>query len=327
MSLGDAVRCVRCGTELSPALDGCLTCGQPGPWSADTTGDWSVQLGPITSQKFRDHAVEQLRRLDPHVDGGRVASQLQRGHVRVASNLTQDSADALVRAFGAQETLAKTVSSTSPPPPRSGPNPGAMLLVMAGMVILGSVAVTLITVLGGLIGLAIGVVLLLGLFAAMAVVFGRMIFAGKSAVAGKDLMSLPVAPAVPQGAAGLVHRLHEAAATRGSDQERVLEAGRRALRLLARLADPDDFAARIAGGAEGELGLVAADAARAVVDLAEGEDGPLQGGENAKLTRLIDVVDKASATIDASSGNGTDENDIAQQLEEQVAAVQAQRAQ
>mgnify|MGYP006928306209 CR=1 FL=1 len=326
MMPGDSVVCVRCATELSPALDACLTCGQPGPWSADSSGDWSLQIGPITSQKFRDHAVEQLRRLDPHVDGARVARQLKGGTVRVASNLTRASAQALADAFGAQQTLAKAVASNervSALPKRRI----SVTLVFAGIaVVFASVFATVAVMLVGAAGLALAMFLMVAVFGGLGALVMQSVRSAKAVTIAEDLMSLPVSPAVPQGAAGLTQRLHVAAEKRGADAERVREAGRRALRLLSRLADPDDFAARIAGGAEGDLGIVAADAAREVVAIAEAGAGELGSQERARMERLLEALDGAAANLDADT-DSSKSNDSAQQLEEQAEAVQARSAQ
>lgn len=325
--IDDSPLCVRCGTRLSPALDGCLTCGQPGAWSADTSGEWALVLGPVTSQRFRDQAVDQLRRLDPHLNATSAARRLANGPIRVASNLTRESAEALAEAFGTKETLAKAVPANERPTSTGGSNTLVTAGAVAAMVVLGSMALTLMALLG-LVGVVIGAVLLLVLLAAMAVFFGRMILKKNAAVPEHDLMVLPVSPAVPQRAAGLVSRLHAGAATRGSDEDRVKEAGLSALRLLARLADPDDFAARIAGGADSELGEVAADAAREAVALAEASDGELSSQERARLTRLESVVGRAVARLDAPADVPAQEIDmeLAESLEEQIEAAHAQSA-
>jgi hypothetical protein len=192
---------------------------------------------------------------------------------------------------------------------------------LSGAATLGVIALLVATAGSLMMGvfLAGGASLAILVFAA--VVLGVAIRHRKVSSTPAPLTTLGVAPVVPQGAQGLVRRLHAAAQAAGDDEEVALESGRAALRLLARLSDPEDFAARIAGGADGPLGKIAADAAREIVTITEAAQGGLTSEDQKRIDRVAGAVRDAERELASSEETQGDSIDA---LEEQVEAVRTQ---
>jgi len=191
------------------------------------------------------------------------------------------------------------------------------LVGAAGIAVVGLVAGFLGTLMWGVGGVVLGLMLLA--VAATVLVFG--IRRTSVSTPPNDLLVLPVAPDVPQRAQGLVRRLHLICQERGESADEGLEIGLSAFRLLARLSDPEDFSARIAGGAQGQLGDLAGSSAREVVDLLEAGRGAVSSQESARLHRLKNIIEDTGSRLDTIEIDEPAESDSIAALEAQLASV------
>ena len=107
--------CLRCGGVVPVPFDVCHRCGGRVLVGDLDGADFSVEAGPVASQRFRDEAVGKVRAVAEGVDAAAASRALQAGRVRVVEGLARDTAEALRDALGPRETAAPVAEGATPP--------------------------------------------------------------------------------------------------------------------------------------------------------------------------------------------------------------------
>ena len=96
-------------------FDVCHRCGGRVLLSALEGPEFSVEAGPVASQRFRREAVEKLRMAARGVDAARAGRALRAHRVRVVEGLSRETAEDLRDALGPRETAAAVAEGPTPP--------------------------------------------------------------------------------------------------------------------------------------------------------------------------------------------------------------------
>ena len=259
-----------------------MTCGAAALFQPLAGGEFGVDVGPVLSMQFRAQAIEKLRAT--HLLGmnpQKADKAMRDGTVRVAEDLDQGTADAMVAMLGRKETSATRVKGPRVKKGLGGALFGGLPLLSLG----GGIA---LTVLWSPIGLAIGGVLAIAL--------------GWTGANRRQVLlgSLAIGPEMPHGGEGLARRLGASAQALGeADKEMVLATGRAAFDLLARLSVIDDMSAMIAGGPQGKMGAIAVKIVSQALRIAEDRArAGLRDEDQHSLRRLAAGAHAAIAKID-----------------------------
>lgn len=150
--------CLSCDQPVLPMLDVCLACGGRAAYQSVKEAEYGVDVGPVSSQNFRNRVVELLARLFPEIRRERIDQMISEHRVRVCGNLEKDIAEALVAKLGRQETQAAVVMG--PPLNESGivvgfrqPWPYLSLVVGIGLALLVHFWLGIVLGIGGAVGL------------------------------------------------------------------------------------------------------------------------------------------------------------------------------
>jgi hypothetical protein len=98
-----------CGLVVPVPLDFCLHCGGQPLYAQNVTGEWGVELGPVTSMEFRSEVVTYLHFSLVGVDPNEVEVSLKKSRCRAVSGLSQELAEALAARLNPQKTAAVAV--------------------------------------------------------------------------------------------------------------------------------------------------------------------------------------------------------------------------
>jgi len=280
--------CLACNEAIPSPLDVCLRCEHGAALYAVPGGQWAVEIGPITSTKFRTAAVEYLSEALDGVNRAEALKAITGGRVRVVQHLSKRSAEALVKRLGTRETSARAVEGEAEKAGIAGAlRGGTPLLALA---------------VGGLLIWPVGLNVVAGLLVGVggALALGALNMKRTMPVLGRaDFQpTLPYQIAeAPEQLVSLLPKLPAEA------QEHVRTVGEVGFRILGRVTDPEDVMSVGADGLDGGMGSGALGLIQEAVRIAGliVRDGP--GDHNAPrletLQRLSTTAREAMGALDA----------------------------
>jgi hypothetical protein len=239
---GKTQPCLQCGYDVPYPLLVCTRC-DGAPLYGVPGGEWSVELGPVSSMMFRKQALDKL---EPVLDGlNRTAADkaMGGGRVRLVEGLTRGAAEGLARSLGRKETSAAAAQGPTPKLGAGAALKGGLPLVLTGA---GALLGFLIEPIGTTIGLLAG-----GGAGTFVGVFNSQKDMPVLA-RPKHIVTLPYQV---QQAAEQLHTLRAKLPKAAGDQlAGVVEIG---FRIIGRLTDQDDPVSYGADGLEDGMGKAA----------------------------------------------------------------------
>ncbi|HIA03275.1 MAG TPA: hypothetical protein EYN06_09955 [Myxococcales bacterium] len=272
-----------CGLVVPVPLDFCLHCGGQPLYAQNVTGEWGVELGPVTSMEFREEVVSYLHFAMAGVDPNELEDRLKKFRCRAVSGLSQELAEAFVACLNPQKTAASAVFGSAQRVGLSG-------VFRNGLPIIGMAAGAAGALLVDPIGWAIGggAAVALGVF--------------NAAQRPVDLGSLRSAPSLPTELVDLPARLRHLWPTLDAvGKERLRDALFACFSILAQLMNEDDLISLSLGGAEGGMGRCTTGLIQESIRVAEllgtAQDTESRAKQIASLTQISEAALKTQEEL------------------------------